>query len=324
MQRNIEQRCAIKFCVKLNKSATETFNMIHQAYKDDSMSRTSVFEWHKNFKDGREDDEDEQRVERPSSSRSDTNVDKVREILNSDRRLSIRLIAQELNLTKSTIHSIVTEDLQMRKVCAKLVPKVLTEEQKERRVTISRELLECLERDSNLLDRVITGDETWIFEYDPESKMQSAEWHTSGSPRPKKARMSKSRIKSMLIVFFDAKGVIHKEFVPAGQTVNGQFYAEVLERLRLKVRRVRREIANSWMLHHDNAPSHTSLIVRQILTKHNITTLPQPPYSPDMAPSDFFLFPRIKRSLKGHRFGTIEAVQAASTECLNSLTLADF
>ncbi|XP_014487170.1 PREDICTED: putative uncharacterized protein FLJ37770 isoform X2 [Dinoponera quadriceps] len=303
MQRTIEQRCAIKFYVKLNKSPTETFNMIRKAYKNEAMSRTRVFEWHKKFKDGREDVEDEERAGRPTSTRTHKNVAKVRQLLNCDRRLSVRLIAQELHLVKSTVYSIVTDDLQMRKVCAKLVPKVLSDEQKEHRVTICRELLECLEADPDLLDRVITGDETWIFEYDPETKRQSAEWHTSASLRRKKVHMSKSRVRSMLIVFFDKK---------------------VLERLRIRVRRVRREIADTWMLHHDNTPSYTSLIVREALTKHNIVTLPQPPYSPDMVPSDFFLFPRIKKNLKRHRFRTIEAVQAASTRCLNSLSVGDF
>jgi len=66
---------------------------------------------------------------------------------------------------------------------------------------------------------VITGDETWIFEYDPK-KRQSMEWHTSASPHPKKARRSKSKIKSMLICFFDNEGIVHTEFVPQGHTVN--------------------------------------------------------------------------------------------------------
>jgi len=84
----------------------------------------------------------------------------------------------------------------------------------------------------------ITGDESWILEYDPEKKCQSWEWHIVNSPRPKKARMSKSKIKSMLICFFESQGIVHKEFVPPGQTVNQTFYLEVLERLRKKVARV--------------------------------------------------------------------------------------
>jgi len=67
---------------------------------------------------------------------------------------------------------------------------------------------------------VITGDETWIFEYDPETKRQSKEWHTSASPRPEKARRSKSKIKSKLICFFDSEGIFHTEFVPRGHTVS--------------------------------------------------------------------------------------------------------
>jgi len=98
------------------------------------------------------------------------------------------------------------------------------------------------------LKNVITGDETWIFEYDPETKRQSKEWHTSVSLRPKNARMSKSKIKSMLICFFDSQGIVHTEFVPQGQTVNQFYYHEILERLRRRVVHVRPSIANNWML----------------------------------------------------------------------------
>jgi len=78
-----------------------------------------------------------------------------------------------------------------------------------------------------------------------------------------------------------------------------------------------RKIANTWFLHHDSAPSHTSFAVRGFLAQHNITTLPHPPYSPDLAPCDCFLFPKLKHHLKGHHFGTVENVQAAGTRALN-------
>jgi len=123
---------------------------------------------------------------------------------------------------------------------------------------------------------------------------------------------------------FYSKGIVHKEFVPPGQTVNQTFYLQVLERLRNRVVCVRREIANTWFLHHDNAPSHTSFAVREFLAQHNITSLPHPPCSPDLAPCDFVLFPKLKTHLKGHNFGTVENVQAAATRALNNISSEDF
>jgi hypothetical protein len=101
-------------------------------------------------------------------------------------------------------------------------------------------------------------------------------------------------------LFFDTEGIVHKEFVPPGQTVNGNFYCDVLRRLREIVlcKRPVKWRNNSWALHHDNAPSHTSLLVLQFFTSTKKTVIPHPPYSPDLAPCDFFLFPKIKLKLK--------------------------
>ena len=65
----------------------------------------------------------------------------------------------------------------------------------------------------------------------------------------------------------------------------------------------------TWMLHHDNAPAHASLLMRSYLAKHQTPVVPHPPYSPDLAPADFFLFPKLKTTLKGRRFQTIEEIQ---------------
>ena len=146
--------------------------------------------------------EDEPCAGRPSTSKTDDNVDRVRSPVRSDRRLTSRMISSEINLNRFTIHQILTQDLDMRKVCAKMVPKNLTTEQKANRRDVSLDLLDCLEREPEFFSRVITGDESWILEYDSETKCQSREWHTANSPCPKKARMSKSKIKSMLICFF--------------------------------------------------------------------------------------------------------------------------
>ncbi|KAM7310483.1 putative histone-lysine N-methyltransferase SETMAR-like [Ixodes scapularis] len=113
-------------------------------------------------------------------------------------------------------------------------------------------------------------------------------------------------------------------FQVPGQTVNKEFYCEVLKRLRNRVRRVRKEICDNWILHHGNASSHTALIVSELLAKMCVPTLPEPPYSPDLAPPDFFLFPRIKRTLKGTRHGTLETVKAAATTSLKEVPVDGF
>ena len=100
-----------------------------------------------------------------------------------------------MNIHTETIREILTEDLDMRKVCAKIVPKKLNEEQKQRTVTICQDLLE---RQDDILGHVITGDETWAYQYDPETKLQSAECKTANSPRTKKFRQSRSRVKTMI------------------------------------------------------------------------------------------------------------------------------
>ena len=177
-----------------------------------------------------------------------------------------------------------------------MVPKMMSEDQKQQRVTVCQDIIERLEDDPDLLWRVITGDESWIFEYDPDTKWQSRQWKSPASPRPMTARMSKSKVKVMLIAFFDIKGIIHFELLPQGQTVNQYVYKEILWPLMRSVRDKRRALweNNAWVLHHDNAPAHSFLSMRQFLAERNVPTLEQSPYSPDLAPCDFFLFPKLK------------------------------
>ena len=168
-----------------------------------------------------------------------------------------------------------------------------------------------------ILSRVITGDESWLYSYDLETKQQSLQWKTPSSLRPKKARQVRSNIKSMLIIFFDIRGIAHKEFVPPGQTVNGNFYCEVLRQLRDNAGCKWPEMWKNgvWLLHH----AHTSLIVREFLTNSNVTTVPHPAYSPGLAPCDFCVLPKMKLRLKRRRFVSIEEIQAESQQGLNTL-----
>lgn len=321
-----EQRTCLKFCFLLGKTPTESLEMLQEAFKEQALSRAWVFEWFSRFKKGDLSIEDQPRSGRPSSSRNDENIAKIREKLNEDRRHTIDELSEVTGVSWSSVQRILTQDLGMRRVAAKFVPRLLTEDQRNSRLTVCQDLKRELENDPNFLSRVITGDESWCYGYDPESKQASSQWKTPASPRPKKIRQVRSNVKTMLICFFDIQGIVHREFVPRGQTVNQEFYLGVLKRLRERVRRTRPELWRSgeWLIHHDNAPAHTALRIRQFLTSHGMTLVPHPPYSPDLAPADFFLFPRMKRDLKGRRFDTVEDVIAASTGALNSIQVEEF
>jgi hypothetical protein len=125
----------------------------------------------------------------------------------------------------------------------------------------------------------------------------------------------------MLIAFFDAEGLVHHEFLPQRQTMNETVYVTVLQRLRDAVRRKRphKWSSGTWLLHHDNGPRHATLSVREFLAKQSIPVVPHPPYLPDLASCDFFLFPKLRSTLKGKRFQDIAELQLNTARKLQAI-----
>jgi histone-lysine N-methyltransferase SETMAR len=103
---------------------------------------------------------------------------------------------------------------------AKFVPKLLSQEQQQLRLEVVWDMLECSNGDPEFLKTGITGDETWVYRYDLETKVQSSQWRHSSSPRPKKAQRVRSKVKVPLIAFFDYCGIVHHSYEPEGQTIN--------------------------------------------------------------------------------------------------------
>jgi len=113
----------------------------------------------------------------------------------------IRAVAELINIDKETVRQILHNNFNMKKVCSKMVPRLLTPEQKEIRINICADTVQNIENDPNVLENVITCDESWFFQYDLESKRQSMHWKSPSSPRQNKARQSKSKFKAIMIVF---------------------------------------------------------------------------------------------------------------------------
>ena len=194
MLKEIDQRICIKFCVKNEIKCSKVCKILIKAYGESAMSKTRVYEWYKRFQDGREDVEDDERPGRPSTSTTDKTVEKVKEMVMNDRRITIREVADDVGISIGSCHEIFSNVLGMKRVAVKFVPKLLNFEQKQRRMEVAEESL----------------------------------------------------------------------------------------------------------------------------------AMPQPPYSPDMAPCDFFLFPKIKRTLKGRRFTAIDDIKSASLKELKAIPKIEF
>ncbi|GFU99560.1 protein GVQW3 [Trichonephila clavipes] len=203
------------------------------------MSRARVFEWLRRFKEGRQSVDSDPRSGRPSTSRNEDKIAQVKDVVRSDRCLTVREIVQECHISVGSCHEILRKDLNMHRVSAKFVPRLLTEDQQFQRLATSSDLFQSESDDPEFMKLIITGNESWAYGYDPETKQQSSQWKTPGSPRPKKARQMQSKIKVMLIVFLDADGIVHHEYSPQDQTVNKEFYLDVMRRLQEAVRRKR-------------------------------------------------------------------------------------
>ncbi|UYV60191.1 hypothetical protein LAZ67_1000343 [Cordylochernes scorpioides] len=157
-------------------------------------------------------------------------------------------------------------------------------------------------------------------------KQAQNQWIERGEPKPKKADLQNPKSRHCLLHFFDINGLVHYEFIPFGRTINQEVYLGIMRRLReaVRLKRPERWQNNDWILHVDNAQPHTAHVVLQFLAKHSTIQIPHPPYSPDLAPNDFFLYPKLKMKLKGRKFDNVDMIQAESKATLRNLSKSDF
>ena len=324
-QDTLEERYAIKFRFKLGKNATETYGMLQTTSGASCMNRASVIVWYKRFKEGRESVRNDEMCERSKEVRTPELIGHIKNFMAKDRRVSVETISAQFDVCVGTVHTIIREELKMRKICAKFVPRVLREDQKERHCHDSREMVDLINSDPVVLDALVTSDESWIYCYDPEIKRQSSQGRHAGTPRTKRPDRANPHTNFWWSFFFDITGMIYMHWVPTGQTVK-EYYVEVLREFRKRFRRKRPALIKSgqWYFHQDNVPVLNSILVTDYLTKMGIQRVPHRPYSPDLAPCNFWLFPKLKENLRGCRYETIEEMKEAVTKVIDTLTQEDF
>ena len=174
--------------------------MLQTAFGASCMNWACVFEWDKRFNEGRESVRDDERCVRSKEVRTSELIGHIKNFMDKDHWVSIETISAEFGISVGTVHTIIREELKIRNIYTKFVPREHREDQKERRCHDSREMVELINSDP--ADAPVTCDESWIYCYDPETKRQSSQWKHAGSPRPKKDRQSKSTHKLLMIPFF--------------------------------------------------------------------------------------------------------------------------
>jgi len=156
-------------------------------------------------------------------------------------------------------------------------------------------------------------DETWIYHYDPETKQKSMEWRHSGSPRPKIFRVQKSAGEVLASNFWNQDGTLLTDYLPKGQTINVEYYPSLLVQLYDILKEKHRGKFTKFVLFlHENVPAHRALATQKKLAYLGFQCLDHPPYSPDLSPSDYHLFPGLKKQLQGrHSSSDAEFIAAA-------------
>jgi histone-lysine N-methyltransferase SETMAR len=308
-----EQRAVVRFLWARGLTAKDIHKEMLPVYGGKCLSRKAVHNWVDKFSQGRAKIVDEDRPGRPVQIATDTTVRRVEDIIRADRRVTIDNVAAAIGCSHGLAYSIMHDVLNFCKVCSRWVPRQLTEEDKMNRMGISLEhLSQYADEGEDMLNRIVTGDESWVHHYQPETKRASLQWKHPSSPSVKKFKVTPSAGKVMLTVFWDSQGVLLARFQKKGDNVNAASYCEVLLMLRDAIRKKRPGLlTRGVLLLHDNARPHTARLTRERIDQLGWKLLEHPAYSPDLAPSDYHLFGPLKTHLGGTHFADGEDVERA-------------
>lgn len=327
-----EPRSVIRFLTAKKLSASEIYRELSSVYGEQCMSLQMVTRWRTAYLNGRKELHDEARQGRPTSAVNEGNVALVKQLIEEDSRYTLDELAEKVRCTskidcsRTSIQKIIHDELQLRKVSARWVPRLLTEQHKTQRLNAASTFLKAYEEEGeSLLHRVVTGDETWVYHYRPESKRQSMQWVPKGGRPPKKCKTVFSACKVLATVFWDYRGILLIDYLDKGKTINAEYYCGILDRLQKAIKNKRPGLlSRKVFLIHDNARPHSARLTQEKLASFKWDVFEHPPYSPDLAPSDFHLFPAMKTAFGGIRFDTTDDITEAVTAYFKNLDAKHF
>uniref|UniRef100_A0A3Q0S4N0 Uncharacterized protein n=1 Tax=Amphilophus citrinellus TaxID=61819 RepID=A0A3Q0S4N0_AMPCI len=266
----------------------QTYEEPHAIERDDAPALLAVQNWAAEFRRGRESLKDDPRSGRSATATTQENIDRNHHMMMNDRQLTVNQIANPVGIS-------------CEQVSAQWVAQFLMPDQKHTRLVTLQVNLALFETNpAGFLERFLTQDECWVHHFEPDTKQQSMRWKHPSSPPPKKAKVVLSAGKVMVSIFWDAKCIMFIDYLQKGHTVSGEYYANLLRQLR-KV-----------LFHQDNAPAHKSVLAMDAVCDCGFELVDHPPYSPDLAPSDYFLHPNMKKHLAGKQYRTNDEVISSS------------
>ena len=266
------------------------------------------------FKDGTKLIADKPRSGAPKFKVNETLIINVKNQVDNDPNVSVREISSDLDVSIGTINKVLHEELGLQKISARWVPHVLTPEQKKNRVSCARQLFDLFGPNvPKRISDIVTGDETWIYCYGIPNKRSNVMWLTKDEPRPVVCKPGFQSRKRLFTIFFNHEGPVAVDVLPEKATMTGRYYRDtVLPQVVFELND-RRPITGTSriMILHDNASAHKTAAVNQYLSENRISTLPHPAYSPDLAPCDFWLFPKLKELLAGNKYTRVQDLSKA-------------
>ena len=317
-----QNRAFIKIKFLEGKSPKDIHAELQNTLGESAPSKFTVKYWVNEFKWNRESIKDEHHSGRPVDVSTPEMVQKVAKDVEEDRRISIRFLSNKYGVSICTIQRILHNSLGLRKIQSHWVTKLLTNFQKHQRMNASEVNLALLHSDEeNFYSRLVTQDETWVYHYDPMPRHMTKEWLGAGDGPSQVAKSMPSSNKLMASVWWDCEGILMIKYFNNDHKVTGLDHANQLRELRdiLKSKR-RGKLTKGVLLLQDNAPVHKSHIAMAAAEECGYQLVEHPPYSPDMAPSDYYLFPWLKSKLCGHTYGSNSELICTVNDHLNTVS----
>jgi Transposase. len=297
----IEYRAVIRFLHLQGKSPLTIFKEMSAVYGEECPTFYTIKRWKKEFRSGRTSLYDDPREGRPTTATEPVVVAKIEKLILEDRRVTVNFLVREVNISRGSVHKILHDMMHMCKVATRWVPSTLTPSQKQQRVVCAQNILDLYYRDEDFLNQLVTMDECWVYLFDPETNEINKACEQPSIPTPKKAKVQHSSGKVMLSVFWDHKGVIMTDYLRKGSKKTDEYYKNLLKKLREVIKERREDLVTKGiLLLADIASLHR--VAQTVTWDCGFESVPHPPYSPDLAPSDFFLFPKMKEHLRAKRF----------------------